>query len=52
MKIRDIKKMRRPIIVRLDDELYKLFRIYCIKVNQSMQSVIYNYIKNLVKDRR
>lgn len=41
----------KTITVRLDDELHKKFKIYALENNKSMQEIIEEYIKKIIKEK-
>lgn len=41
----------KTITVRLDDELHKKFKIYALENNKSMQEIIEEYIRKIIKEK-
>ena len=41
----------KTITVRPDDELHKTFKIYALENNKSMQEIIEEYIKKIIKEK-
>lgn len=40
---------KKSITIRLEEDLYKLFKIYCINENKSMQEMVEQLIKKEIK---
>lgn len=41
----------KTITIRLDDEFHKKFKIYALENNKSMQEIIEEYIKKIIKEK-
>ncbi|MFR3737262.1 ribbon-helix-helix protein, CopG family [Anaerococcus obesiensis] len=41
----------KTITIRLDDELHKKFKLFALENNKSMQEIIEEYIKKIIKEK-